>query len=93
MSTIFKNKRVGTGNGTYYPGVNLSRRNPILNQKLSTPVPCFYCKEYQKDRVGRPKTFKKLNSLFGHASFDHQNEDYRTYVLGLVKLVVSGDMK
>ena len=93
MSTIFKNKNLGRGNGTYFPDVNLSRRNPILTQKLSNPIPCFYCKEYQKDRVGREKRYRNLNSLFGHASFDHQNENYRNYVLGLVKLVISGDIK
>ncbi len=93
MSIILENKKVGTGNGAYYPEVNLSRRNPILTQKLSNPVPCFYCNEFQKDRAGRPKKYRNLNSLFGHASYDHQNQDYRKYVLSLVALVVSGEMK
>lgn len=80
----FDLKRVGKGNGVYENSINLQRRNPI-NKKKIKPIFCKLCIEKQVSTTGRKATFRKINEIHAHCSFDHSNENYKPYLLQLVK--------
>lgn len=80
MSIIISNyKRVGKGNGKYSPSLSLSRRNPVNSKR----VPPFKCKLCWKPR----STFKTINQIHGHLTYEHNSEDFKPYLFGLVKKI------
>ena len=85
-------KRVGSGNGKYYPTINLQRRNPLNKQKIS-PQLCKFCEEKQPDSIGHKKYWNVVNKLHGHCSYDHATENFKPYLIELVTDVFHGRLK
>ena len=85
-------KSVGRGNGKYSPEISLQRRNPI-NKKKFKPMFCKLCIEKQVSTTGRKATFRKINEIYAHCSFDHKGENYKPYILQLVEDIFLGKLK
>ena len=93
MSVILSDlKRVGKGNGIYENSIDLQRRNPI-NKKKIKPIFCKLCIEKQVSTTGRKATFRKINEIHAHCSFDHPNENFKPYLISLIKDVFYGRLK
>jgi hypothetical protein len=92
LSQVYDLKTVGKGNGEYHNSINLQRRNPI-NKKKFTPTLCKFCEEKQISSKGRKKYWTSINPLHGHCSFDHRNENYKSYLLELVNDIFHGRLK
>ena len=69
------------------------RRNPIYKLKLENPVPCLLCEEKQQNSAGHKKTWRSLNSLHGHLSYDHYNQEFKTWLESLAEKIIIGEMK
>jgi len=69
------------------------RQNPIYKYKLENPIPCLLCEEKQQDSAGHKKTWRSLNSLHGHLSYDHYNEEFKTWLENLAEKIISGELK
>ena len=69
------------------------RQNPIYKYKLENPIPCLLCEEKQQDSAGHKKTWRSLNSLHGHLSYDHFNMDFKSWLESLAEEIISGELK
>lgn len=69
------------------------RRNPVFKLRLENPVPCLLCEERQQSSAGHKKTYRSLNSLHGHLSFDHYNFNFKDYLIELAQKIISGELK
>ncbi len=88
MSSLFNdNKRVGKNQ--YKISKFPQRRNIVYKQRISGVI-CKFCEEKQKSSKGRKKKWRSLNSLHGHCSFDHRNEDYKDYLINLAEKIIRG---
>jgi len=87
--TIFENKKLEV---TYQKSRFPQNRNPIFIQRLDG-ILCKYCINSTADSKGRKKYYRSLNRLHGHFVFDHQNENFKEYLMALADLVISGEIK
>ena len=69
------------------------RQNPIFKIRLEEPVICIFCEEKQQDSAGHKKRWSPLNSLHGHLSYDHYNEDFKNWLESLAEKIISGELK
>jgi len=86
----FDNKRVES---KYKISKFPQRRNPVYKLKLENGVLCKFCDENQKDTTGRKKKWRKLNSLHGHCSFEHFDQNFRIWLINLAGEIIKGDLK
>jgi len=68
------------------------RRNPVYKQKLENPIVCKFCDETIKDTTGRKKKWRSLNELHGHCSYEHIDQDFRNWLIGLATQIIKGDL-
>ena len=76
-------EKIGSGNGTYQPDINLQRRNPLCQKRIH-PIPCWFCENIVRSSIGHKKYWNTVNKLHGHCSFTHWDLDFKPYLMKLV---------